>query len=100
MEIWHFNTSDMAMHGRTPCLILATHGPPKAHLDHGIIGCAHLLAELWRVQPWLQVFGRIHAGEDRTRLNIIIFKWIMKLQLPRDVEFLGSENVGSFCFRG
>jgi predicted phosphohydrolase len=42
--------------------ILVTHGPPKAHLDHGGAGCDILVAELWRIQPRLHVFGHIHAG--------------------------------------
>jgi hypothetical protein len=42
--------------------ILVTHGPPKAHLDLTGLGCEFLLAELWRIQPRLHVFGHIHAG--------------------------------------
>jgi len=42
--------------------ILITHGPPKAHLDLGHIGCDFLLAELWRVRPRLHVFGHVHEG--------------------------------------
>lgn len=42
--------------------ILVTHGPPKAHLDYDGAGCEFLLAELWRVQPRLHVFGHIYSG--------------------------------------
>ncbi|KAA8630115.1 hypothetical protein SMACR_00974 [Sordaria macrospora] len=41
--------------------ILITHTPPRHHLDLDL-GCAGLLAELWRVKPKLHVFGHIHWG--------------------------------------
>ena len=45
--------------------ILVTHTPPKHHLDlPSGLGCEHLLAEVWRVQPTLHVFGHIHAGKS------------------------------------
>ena len=43
--------------------VLVTHTPPKRHLDlPAALGCEHLLAECWRVQPTLHVFGHVHAG--------------------------------------
>ncbi|KAK0733264.1 Metallo-dependent phosphatase-like protein [Lasiosphaeria miniovina] len=42
--------------------ILVTHAPPRAHLDLVHLGCAHLLALLWRVRSRLHVFGHVHAG--------------------------------------
>lgn len=45
--------------------ILVTHTPAKHHLDlPAALGCEHLLAELWRVQPRLHVFGHVHAGRS------------------------------------
>ncbi|EAA33173.1 Metallo-dependent phosphatase [Neurospora crassa] len=44
--------------------ILITHTPPRHHLDLGL-GCAGLLAELWRVKPKLHVFGHVHWGAGR-----------------------------------
>jgi predicted phosphohydrolase len=45
--------------------ILVTHAPPKYHLDlPAALGCAHLLDEVWDVQPTLHVFGHIHAGKS------------------------------------
>ncbi|PGG95141.1 hypothetical protein AJ80_10016 [Polytolypa hystricis UAMH7299] len=44
--------------------ILITHSPPLHHCDlfpHSI-GCAHLLAQVWRVRPSLLVFGHVHAA--------------------------------------
>ena len=47
--------------------ILVTHCPPQTHLDTpgsvgAPLGCAHLLREVWRVQPRLHVFGHVHGG--------------------------------------
>ncbi|KAL5341735.1 Metallo-dependent phosphatase-like protein [Aspergillus crustosus] len=44
--------------------ILITHGPPRAHLDLGHLGCSSLLARLWKLQqkPKLHVFGHIHGA--------------------------------------
>lgn len=42
--------------------ILITHGPPRAHLDLLNLGCNHLLDEVWRVRPYLHVFGHVHEG--------------------------------------
>ncbi|KAL4877160.1 Metallo-dependent phosphatase [Aspergillus karnatakaensis] len=44
--------------------ILITHGPPRAHLDLGHLGCQHLLDKLWSMQrrPKLHVFGHIHGA--------------------------------------
>ena len=44
--------------------VLITHTPPRHHLDLDL-GCAGLLAELWRVKPKLHVFGHIHWGVGR-----------------------------------
>ncbi|ERS98924.1 hypothetical protein HMPREF1624_04117 [Sporothrix schenckii ATCC 58251] len=44
--------------------ILITHPPPRHHLDLGL-GCAGLLAEVWRVRPPLHVFGHVHWGAGR-----------------------------------
>lgn len=41
--------------------ILITHTPPRAHLDL-LLGCPHLLREIWRVRPRLHVFGHVHYG--------------------------------------
>ncbi|KAJ1562321.1 hypothetical protein HK405_013502 [Cladochytrium tenue] len=41
--------------------IVMTHTPPRYHLDAGL-GCAGLLAEIWRVQPRLHAFGHIHRA--------------------------------------
>ena len=47
--------------------VLVTHTPPKYHLDlPAALGCEHLLAEVWRVQPRLHVFGHVHAGKTDT----------------------------------
>ncbi|BCS27303.1 uncharacterized protein APUU_60351A [Aspergillus puulaauensis] len=44
--------------------ILITHGPPKAHLDLGHLGCLFLRRALWEMKhrPLLHVFGHIHGG--------------------------------------
>lgn len=44
--------------------ILITHGPPKAHLDLGHLGCLFLRRALWGMKhkPALHVFGHIHGG--------------------------------------
>jgi hypothetical protein len=44
--------------------ILITHGPPKAHLDLGSMGCAGLRSFLWGMErkPLLHVFGHVHGG--------------------------------------
>ncbi|KAL4911421.1 hypothetical protein BDW74DRAFT_8177 [Aspergillus multicolor] len=44
--------------------ILITHGPPKAHLDLGHLGCPSLRQMLWKMErpPLLHVFGHIHGG--------------------------------------
>lgn len=44
--------------------ILITHGPPKAHLDLGHMGCLFLRRALWGMKhkPLLHVFGHIHGG--------------------------------------
>ncbi|KAL6228962.1 hypothetical protein BDW75DRAFT_250310 [Aspergillus navahoensis] len=44
--------------------ILVTHGPPKAHLDLGDLGCQALRKALWDIErrPILHVFGHIHGG--------------------------------------
>ena len=42
--------------------ILITHGPPRAHLDLGHLGCKDLLDEIWRKKPTLHVFGHVHEG--------------------------------------
>ncbi|KAL2869731.1 Metallo-dependent phosphatase-like protein [Aspergillus lucknowensis] len=44
--------------------ILITHGPPKAHLDLGRMGCLYLLSRLWKMRrrPVLHVFGHVHGG--------------------------------------
>lgn len=44
--------------------VLITHTPPRYHLDLNM-GCASLLAEIWRVKPRLHVFGHIHSGHGR-----------------------------------
>ncbi|EFW20669.1 hypothetical protein D8B26_002996 [Coccidioides posadasii str. Silveira] len=43
--------------------VLATHAPPRGHLDLGY-GCESLLRELWRLRcrPGLHVFGHVHEG--------------------------------------
>ncbi|KAK0391162.1 hypothetical protein NLU13_0663 [Sarocladium strictum] len=41
--------------------ILITHTPPRSHLDL-LLGCPHLLREVWRVKPRLHVFGHVHWG--------------------------------------
>lgn len=44
--------------------VLVTHTPPKFHLDLPVtMGCEHLLAEVWKVQPTLHIFGHVHAGK-------------------------------------
>jgi predicted MPP superfamily phosphohydrolase len=47
--------------------ILVTHTPPKYHLDlfSPWLGCEHLLREVWRTKPRLQVFGHVHGGAGR-----------------------------------
>ncbi|KAL4738469.1 Metallo-dependent phosphatase-like protein [Aspergillus similis] len=44
--------------------LLVTHGPPKAHLDLGHLGCRVLRQTLWEMEPrpLLHVFGHIHGG--------------------------------------
>jgi predicted phosphohydrolase len=44
--------------------ILITHGPPRAHLDLGFMGCEGLRNLLWRRErkPLLHVFGHVHGG--------------------------------------
>ncbi|RDW93414.1 uncharacterized protein DSM5745_00736 [Aspergillus mulundensis] len=53
---------DMAVPEDTDVLI--THGPPKAHLDLGHLGCQSLRQTLWSMKrrPLLHVFGHIHGG--------------------------------------
>ena len=44
--------------------VLVTHTPPQYHLDlPAALGCESLLAEVWKVQPTLHIFGHIHAGK-------------------------------------
>ncbi|KAJ0413929.1 Metallo-dependent phosphatase-like protein [Aspergillus carlsbadensis] len=47
--------------------ILITHGPPRAHLDLGFMGCEGLRSFLWGMQrkPLLHVFGHVHGGYGR-----------------------------------
>jgi len=47
--------------------ILATHTPPKYHLDlfSPSLGCEWLLKETWRVRPRLHIFGHVHAGAGK-----------------------------------
>ncbi|KAL4936136.1 hypothetical protein BDV06DRAFT_205562 [Aspergillus oleicola] len=47
--------------------ILVTHGPPKAHLDLGHLGCDALRRTLWKMKrrPRLHVFGHVHGGYGR-----------------------------------
>ncbi|KAH9941871.1 metallophosphoesterase domain-containing protein 1 [Epithele typhae] len=55
---------------RIPALtdVLVTHGPPLAHRElDARVGCAALLAALWRVRPRLHVFGHVHAGRGVER---------------------------------
>ena len=57
--------------------ILVTHTPPKHHLDlPAALGCEHLLAELWRVQPLAHIFGHVHAGRS---------EWLGRLRGGREV---------------
>jgi len=69
--------------------ILVTHGPPKAHLDLGDLGCEFLLAELWRIQPRLHVFGHIHAGYGQ--------EWVQYDGLQRAYE--AASIAGGGCFK-
>ncbi|KAK4106352.1 hypothetical protein N658DRAFT_438710 [Parathielavia hyrcaniae] len=49
-------------------LIIATHGPPKLHLDRRDIhqaGCPYLLSQVFRLRPRLHVFGHIHVAHGR-----------------------------------
>ena len=44
--------------------VLVTHSPPKYHFDlPAALGCEWLLAEVWKVQPKVHVFGHVHAGK-------------------------------------
>jgi calcineurin-like phosphoesterase family protein len=42
--------------------VLVTHAPPAGHLDAQLLGCRHLLKEVWRVRPRLHVCGHVHEG--------------------------------------
>jgi hypothetical protein len=44
--------------------ILIAHGPPRTHLDLGLMGCEGLRKFLWGMQrkPLLHVFGHVHGG--------------------------------------
>ncbi|KAL3483852.1 Metallo-dependent phosphatase-like protein [Aspergillus germanicus] len=44
--------------------ILITHGPPRAHLDLGFMGCEGLRNFLWTMErkPLLHVFGHVHGA--------------------------------------
>ncbi|KAL4915257.1 hypothetical protein BDW62DRAFT_212865 [Aspergillus aurantiobrunneus] len=57
--------------------ILVTHGPPKAHLDLGHLGCRFLRQALWRMRrrPGLHVFGHIHGGYGREVVLWDAFQW-------------------------
>ncbi|KXJ95400.1 calcineurin-like phosphoesterase [Microdochium bolleyi] len=44
--------------------ILITHTPPLHHMDLNL-GCASLLAELWRVKPAVHIFGHVHWGRGK-----------------------------------
>ena len=69
--------------------ILVTHRPPIAHLDFGGLGCEFLLAELWRIQPRLHVFGHIHAGYGQ--------EWVQYNSLQRAYE--AAATAGGGCFK-
>jgi hypothetical protein len=49
--------------------ILLTHGPPKCHLDLDHLGCSYLLEELRKKTPVLHVFGHIHAGYGKRKVQ-------------------------------
>jgi hypothetical protein len=44
--------------------VLITHTPPMHHRDIRL-GCAGLLAEVWRVKPKVHIFGHIHTGHGK-----------------------------------
>lgn len=69
--------------------VLITHGPPRAHLDLLNLGCAHLLREVWRVQPRLHVFGHIHEGAG--------IEWLRfdALQMAYERTIIASGGLGN-----
>jgi Icc-related predicted phosphoesterase len=89
-DIWHDSVPDDVD-------ILVTHGPPKGHLDLNNLGCAHLLAEVWRTRPLLHVFGHIHAGRGQ--------EWIQYDSFQRAYEAICLRTGGvinlfwaTFCY--
>lgn len=99
-DSWAFQyprTQDM-WRGRVPVDtdILITHGPPKAHLDLGRLGCSFLLEELWRTKPRLHVFGHVHAGHGR---ESILFDGLQRAYEETVVAGGGVWNLGLVVYQ-
>lgn len=78
--------------------ILITHGPPKAHLDLGHLGCLFLRRALWGMKhrPLLHVFGHIHGGYGKEVVLWDSFQRAYESVMDGDSKWL---NLGFLAYR-
>ncbi|KAL3480765.1 Metallo-dependent phosphatase-like protein [Aspergillus californicus] len=71
--------------------ILITHGPPRAHLDLGRLGCPLLLSYLWSInrRPMLHVFGHVHGGYGVETVVWDEFQRTYEMVMSRDQGIMG-----------